>query len=325
MYTLKTLSLYLTHHCQLKCKYCIFGSEKKEHMPTNYAIKRINEAHELGVPHVVFVGGEPTLHPDFLKIFREVKKLGMSVLMVTNGISIKKEIFDEFTDYLHSSYYLSLDCIDEETNDYYRDKNSFKFVIETINKIRQKDPSKFIGINSILVKETLEHIEETAKFLLEDLKVNSLNVERVIPSGSSKRLNDNILIKDISYYFSKIDPLIKKYPGKFKSYTINLNQCLLDCKNNFNLLVFPNKKIYLCCNLPNEMMQIGDENTEFKELIKGEQIQKVVNKIHSKLFKNSSKIRKQKNIFGCVECVEEYNRLNSDQEENLIVQAPGSL
>lgn len=326
MYKPTTLSLYLTQYCPLSCKYCIFGTKKKDHMPTEYALTRINEAYNLGVPHVVFTGGEPTLHPDFLEIFREVKKQEMSTLLVTNGISIKKEVLKEFTEYDKSSFYLSLDCYDKKINDKYRDKNAFKFVIKSIKSIRNVNKNKFIGINSILVKETLQLLPKTADFILNKLNANVLNVERVIRIGNSEKMPDEIIIDDLNEYFRIITNLSQKYGAKFQSYTCDLRSCLLDNPDSFNILVFPDKNMYLCCNLPDKRIKIGDESTTFKEVIKAENIRKTANIFNKHFFRNQDKIRSQKGIFGCVECVEEYKKLRDFGElPNLINQNKKSL
>jgi MoaA/NifB/PqqE/SkfB family radical SAM enzyme len=285
-------------------------------LPKDYAINRIREAKELGVTHVIFSGGEPTLHPDFFEIFNEVKKQDMGVSIVTSGSFVNEKILNEFTDYPRSYWVFSFDCADENINDYYRDKGSFKYVVETIRRVRQRDPSKWILINTILVRETLEYVEKTAKFLLEDLNVNSMHVERVVTAGLPDRISKKIKINDYKYYASRINPLIKKYPGRFNTYTYNLSWCCLDRKSDFMLFIFPDKKIYFCCYTPDKMMEIGDENTMLADLMKGNRISNTAREIHSKIFCNSSEIRNKNGIFGCVECIEEYNKFKESDKLN---------
>jgi MoaA/NifB/PqqE/SkfB family radical SAM enzyme len=284
-------------------------------MPKEYAIKRIKEAKALGVPHIVFTGGEPTLHPDFLEIFREVEKLGMTSLLITNGIPIREEILKEFTESPRTFLYFSLDCHNKEINDKYRDKNSFDYVINTIKKVRSFDPNKFIGINSILVKETLEHLPKTADFVLEELKANSLNVERVIRVGSSEKMPDEWIINDMNEYFKIINQIFQKHKTKFRSYTCDIKSCLLDNKNSFNILIFPDKNIYLCCNLPDKSLKIGSEKESLDQVLEEKNIKKIANLFNEEFFKNQDQVRKEKGIFGCIECVEEYKKL---RDKNLL-------
>ena len=320
MYKPTALSLYLTQYCPLKCKYCIFGTQEKQHMPNEYAIKRIREAKELKVSHVVFTGGEPTLHPDFLEIFKEIKNQNMSVLLVTNGIPIKEEILKEVTDYEQSTFYFSLDCHDKKINDKYRDEKSFDYVVKTIEKIRDINSNKFIGVNSILLKETLEQLPKTTEFILNELKANTLSVERVIRVGNSEKIPDEWIIKDMKDYFKTIEELKQKYQDRFRCYTCDLHSCLLDNLHSFNILAFPDKKINLCCNLPDKRLKIGDENNSLKDILKEENIKKTAKLFNKCFFKNQTNIRTKKGIFGCVECVEEYKKLRDSGELDNIIK-----
>ncbi|MFC1483081.1 radical SAM protein [Candidatus Margulisiibacteriota bacterium] len=314
IYKAKTLSLYLTQYCPLKCKYCIFGSQEKKHMPTEHAIQRIEEAHNLGIPEVVFTGGEPTLHPDFLNIFRAARKEGMRIILVTNGIPIKDAILEEVTEYINSQFFFSLDCFDEKINDKYRDKNAYKYVTNTINKVRKYNAKKTIGVNSILVEETLDVLPQTTDFLLNKLKVNVQIIERVFRIGNGENTPEEYLIKDINKYFSIINSLKEKYGDKVKTYTCDLKKCILNNPHLFYLLIFPDKNLYLCCNIPDIRMKIGDETMSLQDIMQYENVAKVGNKINKYFFERSGQIRKEKGIFGCGECIEEYKRLRDSGE-----------
>jgi len=78
--------IYLTLKCNLSCPYCVNQANPKESKIGKYNfspgekwIKAINNMNKT----IVFTGGEPTLHPDFIKIVNGIKK-ELSIIVYTN-------------------------------------------------------------------------------------------------------------------------------------------------------------------------------------------------------------------------------------------------
>lgn len=95
---LKGIELYLTNICNRNCIYC-FGKNSKR-VQTNEkfitfetALQTLITNRKKGYNLVSFLGGEPTLHPEFSKIARIAKKLGYYVSLYTNGLKFADEKF----------------------------------------------------------------------------------------------------------------------------------------------------------------------------------------------------------------------------------------
>lgn len=95
----QSFALELTSGCQLRCKNCYLssngGRESKDFMPTDFVRKMISDAKELGFAEIVFIGGEPTLHPDLPELMQFVIASGLTPILATNGIKLAEKSFCE--------------------------------------------------------------------------------------------------------------------------------------------------------------------------------------------------------------------------------------
>lgn len=86
----------LTPYCNFSCKMC-YIQEVKQGLPLldgNQWLEFGRQAAEAGTLCIVLTGGEPMLHPDFKKIYKGLKKLGMVLTINTNASLIDEEMAD---------------------------------------------------------------------------------------------------------------------------------------------------------------------------------------------------------------------------------------
>ncbi|MBD3239373.1 MAG: radical SAM protein [Chitinivibrionales bacterium] len=87
---------YLSGACNLRCRHCWIDprAETQPGMFVPWAEwqRVFVEAKELGLRAVKLTGGEPLLHPEALEIMRELKRMGLSITMETNGTLIDAEV-----------------------------------------------------------------------------------------------------------------------------------------------------------------------------------------------------------------------------------------
>ena len=67
--------LWVTDKCNLSCDYCYVVDNKSSNPTTEEVESRIAHADDLGSAIIAFMGGEPTLHPQFIDIFQNKKIL----------------------------------------------------------------------------------------------------------------------------------------------------------------------------------------------------------------------------------------------------------
>ena len=80
------MDLALTYLCNNRCLHCYTGGPREtKELSTNQWSKVLDKLHEVGIPHVVFTGGEPTLREDLPDLVEHAEGLGLVSGLVTNG------------------------------------------------------------------------------------------------------------------------------------------------------------------------------------------------------------------------------------------------
>jgi MoaA/NifB/PqqE/SkfB family radical SAM enzyme/SAM-dependent methyltransferase len=89
----RELWFHLTNRCNMACRHCLFTSSPSEgdELETAEVVRRIAEAHELGVRVFAFTGGEPFIHPGFEAVVGEaLKDPDAHVVTLTNGATLRQ-------------------------------------------------------------------------------------------------------------------------------------------------------------------------------------------------------------------------------------------
>jgi MoaA/NifB/PqqE/SkfB family radical SAM enzyme len=87
--------LVVTRRCNLTCGYCSEYDSTSQPIPLAILQPRLEKLRQLRTWAVALMGGEPTLHPDVLGIFAEMRRLGFRRrMMTTNGTLLSKELIE---------------------------------------------------------------------------------------------------------------------------------------------------------------------------------------------------------------------------------------
>jgi MoaA/NifB/PqqE/SkfB family radical SAM enzyme len=87
----RRLTVELINTCNLHCAYCLRDDDALHHdrawcLPVDLFARIAAEAREaMGITHVMFTGGEPTLHREFGAILAAVRRASLECSFVTNG------------------------------------------------------------------------------------------------------------------------------------------------------------------------------------------------------------------------------------------------
>lgn len=125
------LVVYPTDRCNLNCIMCwrhAFPTEPKKEVSDERLLRIIDEAAELDVYEVDFVGGgEPAMRPKLLMdLCRKTRQHGMLGYIQNNGTLYKPEQIDELVEMQWTVITISLDAPDAELNDQIRGKAVFE-------------------------------------------------------------------------------------------------------------------------------------------------------------------------------------------------------
>jgi MoaA/NifB/PqqE/SkfB family radical SAM enzyme len=80
------MDLALTYRCNNDCSHCYNGRERTfPERDTTYWKSILDRLWALGIPHIVFTGGEPTLRDDLPELIAHAESLGQIAGLNTNG------------------------------------------------------------------------------------------------------------------------------------------------------------------------------------------------------------------------------------------------
>lgn len=89
------LWLELTNRCNLRCVHCYTdshpGSGDRDLLTTGAYESLLRQAYELGCRRVQFIGGEPQLHPDLLRLLGTAKETGFEFVEVFSNLTRLRE------------------------------------------------------------------------------------------------------------------------------------------------------------------------------------------------------------------------------------------
>lgn len=142
------VDIKITDFCPFGCKFCYQGSTMQGQHADSYALSKFaNSLAELKVFEVAIGGGEPTLHPDFIEILEDFRKVGVVPNFTTKNLQWLRDpkkwkpIMEHCGAFAYSVED-SMDMIELETllryNDIPLDRCVLHIVMGTIDRYRFK-------------------------------------------------------------------------------------------------------------------------------------------------------------------------------------------
>ncbi len=112
----------LNNACNAKCGFCNFALDKLPQEAWIYvsrqgALDALAILARHGVRYLVLTGGEPTLHPDIGAIIGRAAELGMKVILVTNGGTLRPERIRAWVAAGLTSVIISIDAATKEAHE----------------------------------------------------------------------------------------------------------------------------------------------------------------------------------------------------------------
>ncbi len=87
--------IIVTRRCNLSCGYCSEYDKTSAPVPFDVLQPRLEKLRQLGTWALSLMGGEPTMHPDLLRIVGEMRRLGFRRrMMTTNAVLLTREMIE---------------------------------------------------------------------------------------------------------------------------------------------------------------------------------------------------------------------------------------
>jgi len=236
--------------CNLRCRHCYINPE--QHGQDTLPITTIEAWLECFADrnpgaNLIFLGGEPTLHPDLPQAIRTAKKLGFgSVTVDTNGY-LFHDILEKVTPDDADFFSFSLDGASRKTNDAIRGAGCFDACTSGIRNAKQK------GFHTSLIY-TVSRLNAHELFqmpkLLKDLGIDRFFIQVIGIRGKSAQHTDIQLSRR---EWLDIVPKTAEAAAEL-GITVTYPKVFLDPKEPFecagrvadNYFVFPNGRVYRC-------------------------------------------------------------------------------
>lgn len=173
--TLEELTIQITDRCNMNCPKCNKLNFTFEDMKKDDVIRVIEEACELGLKHIHFTGGEPTLHKDYPEMIRVAKEHNLRIDMSTNGMfdyEKAKKIVGAGIDSINVSW----DYIDKEPE-------CMKFISEFDTKV---------FVNHMVIPANYKELPEFLEFIAK--KDFIVDVQLMPPRGDATKFTKEELL-----------------------------------------------------------------------------------------------------------------------------------
>lgn len=199
----------ITSKCNLSCKHCCVSNYMNDasiaDLTYDDLVRALVRVTKAGVKAVHFLGGEPSIRPDFLELLRVANELGLAVSFNTNGIRCDANYVDAIFKYNVKKVVVSIDGYDAATHDMVRGKGTFDRAIRflqtllgTCREMGTNQPS--IQIQSVLTKMWASDAQRMVK-LAGALGVGSLKVNHLSESGNALENIQNLQVKPkVNFY-----------------------------------------------------------------------------------------------------------------------------
>ena len=245
------LFFHILTKCNLSCGHCYINPD--QHGTSTLDIDTITAwlsifEDQAARTNLVFLGGEPTLHPDLSIAVKHARSLGFkSITIDTNGY-LFHDILDRISPTDIDFLSFSLDGATRATNNAIRGKGSFEKVIEGIEKARDKN---FSCSMIYTVSEKNIHELEMMPDLVKNLGLERFFIQVIGIRGQSSKTRDTLQVtkkvwqQTIPRVAETIaqQGIIVTYPKVFLERD-EAFQCAGTVADNY--FVFPNGRVYQC-------------------------------------------------------------------------------
>jgi radical SAM protein with 4Fe4S-binding SPASM domain len=186
------MDLALTYRCNNNCAHCYNARERNyPELKTHDWFEILDILWEVGIPHIVFTGGEPTLRHDLPDLIAHAQKNGQITGVNTNGRRLKdqayiKELVDAGLDHVQ----VTLESHNPQIHD--RMVCAPGAWADTVAGIKNALQTRlFVMTNTTLLKENSPDLEQTLAFL-SGLGVPTVGINALIHSGRGETVGTGI-------------------------------------------------------------------------------------------------------------------------------------
>jgi 12,18-didecarboxysiroheme deacetylase len=183
----------MTRTCNLNCVHCYSQSKNLQYnneLTLEQGKAFIDDISAFGSPVMLFSGGEPLMHPNFLDLCFHAKSKGMRAVISTNGTLITRDLAKELKKVGLSYVGISLDGLEAVHDRFRGKKGAFREAIEGINYA--KEAGIKVGLRFTINKRNAEEIPGIFK-LMEEENIPRICFYHLVYAGRGTKLMEEDL------------------------------------------------------------------------------------------------------------------------------------
>jgi len=246
-YKILDLQWELTNICNFNCPFCYINieAEPKVALPFSAIKPAIDNLIDQGLLFCSLTGGEPLLHPNFIDIYKYLKKNGVLVTIYTNLSILTDDILELFSEYQPLKVNVSIYGIsDEQMKNVTKQRNvHYNQVLQNVLKL--KNAQVCIECRTIVNKLTIGDIDKIEKWCSENnisydcsYELNEkYNGDNVLDYSFDKKQNMHLMLKSSNHSVDeslnnrekKVKKMFNCGAGKysaFLSYNMEIRPCI---------------------------------------------------------------------------------------------------
>ncbi len=248
----RNIFFHILTACNLACRHCYINREQhgtgqltKEQMEKWMALFVDPEK----TANMIFLGGEPTLHPDLPYAIQKAKELGFCVTVDSNGY-LFNDILQRTSPRLLDFLSFSLDGPDSATNDPIRGEGVFDTCVANISR------AVTLGYNvSVIYTVSRKNLKALPQMvpLLEKLQVRKFFIQVIGLRGKSAKASDREITQVSRQQWLDTVPAVARMAAE-KGIHVTYPKVFLAADEKFvcaglaaeNFFIFPNGRVYRC-------------------------------------------------------------------------------
>ena len=250
------MDMAVTYRCNNDCAHCY--NARSRHFPEldkERWKKIIDKIWDIGIPHIVFTGGEPTLRKDLPVLIQYAQEKGLITGLNTNGRKLSDQAYlqslvDAGLDHVQITFESHIPEIHDEM---VRSNGAWQETVEGIKNA--VNSSLYLMTNTTMLENNRESLRETLSYLGE-LKVPTVGLNALIYSGNGLEVQSGIpenelpdlldIAKEMTDHFGQ--RLIWYTPTQYCHFNpVHFNLGIKGCSAaRYNMCIEPNGDVLPC-------------------------------------------------------------------------------
>jgi radical SAM protein with 4Fe4S-binding SPASM domain len=186
------MDLAITYRCNNDCKHCYNARPRNfSEIPTEQWKSILNKLWDIGIPHVVFTGGEPTLRDDLPELISHAEKLGQITGLNTNGRRLSNKGFiQQLVDAGLDHVQITVESHDPTIhNQMVSANNAWSQTIRGLENAL--DTPLYVMTNTTMLDENSQNIRQTLEFLAK-VGVPTIGLNALIYAGKGETVGSGL-------------------------------------------------------------------------------------------------------------------------------------